>query len=97
MINGDLNAFLDKLFLLEELEVEFRGRQYLIQGWSWRREDPIDGTHIEMFRIDDDGSSDYAFKMDGKSNSECANAFLEAQIWDGMTFREAEAEIEWLA
>ena len=49
MINGNLQAFLDELALGMELEVSFRGKNYLIQGWDWSEADSGAGPHIEMF------------------------------------------------
>lgn len=51
MINGDLQAFLDKLALGMELEVSFRGRNYLIQGCDWFEADSGAEPHIEMFEL----------------------------------------------
>ena len=34
VINGNLQIFLETLYLLEDLEVAFRGWQCLIQGWT---------------------------------------------------------------
>lgn len=96
MIDTALGGFLDKLSLGEELEVSFRGRRYLIQGWDWSDDDPSAGPHIEMFDLGDDPERDYEFRYDASSRSECTRAFLEAKIWDGMDFNQAEPEIEWI-
>lgn len=97
MINGNVQAFLDKLALGMELEVSFRGKQYLIQGWDWSESDPTAGPHIEMFELGENANPDFEFRYDGASRGECTEAFLAAKIWDGMTFDEAEPEIEWIA
>ena len=96
MINGNLQAFLDKLALGMELEVSFRGKNYLIQGWDWSETDAGTGPHIEMFELGEDFERDYEFRYDGVSRGECTEVFLAAKIWDGMTFNEAEREIEWV-
>ena len=95
MINGDLAYFLDKLYLLEDLEVVFRGRQYLIQGWTENIRKPGQFSHIEMFRTDE-VEDDYDFYLDAPTNTQCATALLRAKIWDGMDFYQAEREIEWV-
>ncbi len=96
MINGNLQAFLDKLALGMELEVSFRGRSYMIQGWDWSEDNPSAGPHIEMFSLGEDSGHDYEFRYDGYSRGDCTEAFLAAKIWDDMTFNEAEPEIEWV-
>jgi len=97
MINGDLNAFLDSLALGMELEVAFRGKRYLIQGWDWSPNDPTVGPHIEMVDLGIGAGDPRVFSLDAKSRSECTRGFLEAPLWDGLTFNEAEPEIEWVA
>ena len=97
MINGNLSAFMDSLALGMELEVLFREKRYFIQGWDFSYDDPDVGPHIEMFEILENGyGGDYVFTYDGASRGECTEAFLAAKLWDGMTFDEAESEIEWV-
>lgn len=97
MINGNLQAFLDKLALGMEPEVSFRGKKYLIQGWDWSEADASAGPHIEMFELGENFERDYEFRYNGTSRGECTEAFLAAKIWGGMTFNEAEREIEWIS
>lgn len=97
MINGNLQAFLDNLALGMELEISFRGKQYLIQGWDWREDDSQALPHIEMFELGESAKSEFVFNYDGKTRGDCTEAFLSAKIWDGMSFDEAESEIEWIA
>lgn len=96
MINGNMQAFLDKLAMGMELEVSFRGKSYLIQGWDRSDDDPSIAAHIEMFDLGDTPKHDYEFRYDGPSRGECTEAFLAARLWDGMAFDEAEPEIEWI-
>ena len=97
MINGNLLSFLDKLNLGEELEVSFRGRVYLIQGY-WK---PIEGEktceHIEMFLVGGEHPGEVVFEADADSSPACAILFRDAPIWDGLRFDEVESEIEWIA
>ena len=95
MINGNLQMFLDTLYLLEDLEVIFRGREYLIQGWTENIGSPNQFSHIEMFRTDE-VEEGYDFQCDAPTNTQCATAFLRAKVWDGMDFYQAEREIEWV-
>lgn len=95
MINGNLKCFLETLFLLEDLEVKFHGREYLIQGWTENIGKPNQFSHIEMFRIDD-AAAGYDFQFDAPTNAECVRTFLQTKLWDGMDFNQAEPEIEWM-
>lgn len=96
MINGNLDAFMDALALGLELEVVFRGRRYFIQGWDWSEKDSDAVPHLEMFEIVDGAFGGYAFQFDAPSRGACTEAFLAAKVWDGLTFAEAEPEIEWV-
>lgn len=96
-MNGNvLKEFLDTLALGEELEVTFRGRTYLIQGWDYSPDDPSVGPHIEMFDEAEGAADDYVFRYDGPSRGDCTRAFLAAKVWDGMDFDHAVHEIEWI-
>ena len=97
MINGNLSAFMDSLALGMDLEVLFHGKRYFIQGWDYSNDDPKSGPHLEMFELLDNGyAGGYVFTYDGRSRGECTEAFLAAKLWDGLTFDEAEPEIEWV-
>ena len=93
MIGDNLDDFLDMLFWGEELEVEFRGKRYFIQGYYKELHSRKPVAHMEVFATD---SGDFLWEMDSPSMSVCASAFLNAEIWSGMSFVRAEPEIEWL-
>ena len=90
-----LQDFLDSLALGLELEVSFRGRRYFIQGWDWTETNLKSGPHIEMFELVDGKAAGYVFQYDASSRGKCTEKFLAAKLWDGMSFSEAEPEIEW--
>lgn len=93
MIGKDLEEFLKMLFWGEELEVGFRGNRYLVQGYhkGLHSKEPV--AHMEVFEITSD---DVLWELDAPKMSACASAFLNAEIWDGMSFVCAEPVMEWL-
>ena len=93
MTVGDHEEFLKTLSWGEELEVGFRGRRYLIQGHTKgpRTREPV--AHMEVFEIP---SGDFLWETDSATMSACATSFLNAEIWEGMSFVRAEPEVEWL-
>ena len=97
MINGNLGAFIDALFTGQDLEVLFRGRHYFIHGHYENIGEANQFAHLEMFDYDHmKGYDDHVWSNDGPHLSYLASEFLQARIWDGMTFDEAEREIEWI-
>ena len=48
---------------------------------------------MEVFEIP---SGDFLWETDSATMSACATSFLNAEIWDGLSFVRAEPEVEWL-
>ena len=94
MINGDVNCFLDSLHVFSDVEVSYRGQRYFIHGWCDWGEPEDQDCHIHMYEVD---SGRNVYERTAVSTAECVNAFLDAPVWEGLTFREAEPEIEWVA
>ena len=93
-----MESLLETLFWGEELEVEFRGSRYFIQGYYKEGEAGGQVAHMEAFTIEHPtlGAGHFLWQMDAAAMSVCATAFLRAKIWDGMDFIRAEREIEWI-
>lgn len=97
MINGDVTEFIDTLYTGQDLEVMFRSRHLFIQGYYENLGTPEQIAHMEMFDYNHmKDLDDYIWVKEGKSLSELATEFLQAKVWDGMAFDEAEREIEWI-
>lgn len=97
MINGDVTEFVDTLYTGQDLEVSFRGKHYFIQGYYRNYGTPEQLAHMEMFDYDNMRDlGDYIWVKEGKSLSELVTEFLQAKVWDGVAFDEAEREIEWI-
>jgi len=89
MINGDINIFLDNLYIGVEMYIRFEGNDYFIQGY-----DHDDFYHLEKWNYNhDDGM---AWEYDSQSKEECVQAFLNAPMWNGRKFFEAEKDMEWI-
>ena len=48
---------------------------------------------MEAFEIP---SGDFLWEADAATMSACATSFLNAGVWDGLSFVRAEQEVEWL-
>lgn len=94
MINGDVSCFLDSLHVFSDVEVAFRGKRYFIHGWcDWDEPDDCN-CHIHMYEV---ASGRGVYERAAGSPSDCVSALLDAPVWEGLAFREAEPEIEWVA
>ena len=97
MINGDMKAFVDTLFTGQDIEVLFREKHYFIHGYYVNYGTAEQYAHMEMIDYDNiSDREDFIWAQDGTILSDLAAKFLQARIWDGMTFDEAEREIEWI-
>ena len=91
MKNGNLTEFMDKLYYGEELEFEYEGSRYFLQGWSYDC-----GSKITLDAMDQQPFQKYIWECEGKSMRECAEAFISAPIWEGNTFLQIESDITWI-
>lgn len=95
MINGNLQVFLDKLYLLEDLSVKFHDKTYFIHGYKMPViENSAPPFHLEVLILAEDDSGKPLFSCDASTCTECVSQFRHAPVWDGKTFDEAEPEIE---
>ena len=92
MINGNPHEFLDHVYSGQDTVYLYHGIKYWCQGYV------RPGTHIwhmEVFQYQPP-SDDNIWEYDSIMMTECMEAFIEAPIFDGKCFWEAESEIEWV-
>lgn len=90
MKNGNVTDFIDKLYLGEELLFEYKGYEYFIQGWN---EGPK--AIMALDRYSNVPFEEYVWKVEKDKMSECAEAFLNAEIWDNSSFLQIQGEVNW--
>ncbi len=91
MINGNANDFLDTVYSGQDIVYIYHGIKYWFQGY--RRSNGI--YHMEVFQHEPP-SENYILEIDNISLEYCYNKFIQAPIFEGKTFWEAEKEIEWV-
>lgn len=105
MIDGDPNYFLS-IIDNTSLVVMFHGKKYFTDGICW---DDVTDEHEIWVAILYDESENYVveppgllnhfdeiFRVRCKTYEETLQAFLNAKIFDGLTFWEAEKEMTWV-
>lgn len=92
MINGNISEFIDQLYFGQEIVFVYRKKKYFIQGW-WS-DDKAETTMV-LTEENDEPFTGYLWEYHAKKMSECAEAFLRAQIWDGKDFLQIEQDVEW--
>lgn len=91
MKNGNLTEFMDKLYYGEELEFEYQGKQYFLQGWSENSR-----CRMTLDAIDHQPFEKYIWEYDHESMRNCAEAFIQAPIWEGKSFFQIESDVTWI-
>ena len=91
MINGNVTEFLNLLYSGEELFFEYKGNKYFLQGWS----DENSATMV-LDVVADTPFTGYIWKTTKINIRKCADAFLEAAIWNGEDFLRIENEVVWV-
>lgn len=90
MKGGNVQEFVDTLSLGLEKEFSFRGKKLFAQGWA---EDGAYTLTLDQWEPSREG---HVWSYKSTSWDECWEAFVNAPVFDGLTFWEAEGEIEWL-
>ncbi len=90
MINGNPHEFLDVLYTGQDIVYIFKGIKYWFQGYT-----TDSGFHMEIIQHEPSSDS-YLWKHDDVSSENCKDAFLNAPIFEGKTFWDAEGDIEWV-
>lgn len=104
MINGDFDCFFETISCGMEVYLTYRNRKYFAQGW-WDKEAQQHFFCVEDITDNEDRSAPaepvpsdcapYVWSIYSDSMEANALAFLDAKIFFGRSFREAEDEIEW--
>lgn len=88
MKNGDVREFVDRIHYGDELWFVFDGKVFFLEGWT------NDGT-LDLYLYEmKDGGEMYVWKGDKKHYP--VGEFLEAKIWNGKKFWEAEQDMKWV-
>ena len=90
MINGDVNDFLDTLWVGEEVIFTYNGKKYFAQGYT--RDDNVSVHEVQLWEPE----AKVIWQEEGGSAEERILYFQNAQIFDGKSFLEIEREIEWV-
>lgn len=91
MINGNPGEFVDRIYSCQDTVFVFDGIKYWFQGYML----PSGIVHMEVSQYQPE-SDMCLWQYDGKSIEECQNAFLDAPMFAGKTFWDAEQRIEWV-
>ena len=90
MINGNITEFLDKVYYGEELFFEYQGIDYFLQGWN------KDGEAVMVQDILNQAPfKEYVWECSKASMKECAEEFLNYNIWDGKNFMQIQRDVTW--
>ena len=90
MINGNITEFLDKVYYGEELFFEYQGIDYFLQGWN------KDGEAVMVLDILNQAPfKEYMWECSKASMTECAEEFLNSNIWDGKNFMQIQRDVTW--
>jgi len=90
MINGNPHDFIDTVYSGQDIIFVFHGIKYWFQGYTDNGK-----SHMEIFQYVP-SSDGFLWIHDDDSMLKCLEAFLDAPIFNGKTFWEAESEIEWV-
>ena len=82
---------MDRIYSCQDTVFVFAGIKYWFQGYTM----PNGEVHREIFPYQPP-SETCLWEYDGATIEECQNAFLEAPIFNGKTFWDAEQQIEWV-
>jgi len=86
--NGNVREFVDHIYYGDELWFLYEGKKYFLEGWM------NDGRlDLCLYEMADNGEK-YIWK--GSATQYPVEAFLEARIWNGKSFWDAEQDMEWV-
>ena len=88
MKNGDVREFVDHIHCGDELWFLYDGKKYFLEGW-------YDNGHLDLYLYEmaDNGKK---YVWEGDASDYPVDAFLEAKIWNGKSFWNAEQDMEWV-
>ena len=91
MIDGNPNDFLNSIYSGQDTVFVFENVKYWAQGYNR----PNGGWHYEIAQYQPP-SDKFLWSINADSIDECFNAFLEAGIFGGKKFWDAEKNIQWV-
>lgn len=92
MIDGNITEFIDQLYYGQEIVFIYKGKKYFIQGW-WS-EDKSETTMV-LTEVNEKPFEGYIWEYHSDKMSDCAEAFLNAPIWDEKNFIQIQEDVTW--
>ena len=89
MINGNVDDFIDTLWVGEEVVFTYNGKKYFAQGYTT---DNGESVHEVLLW---EPESKIVWQKKGGTADERMTAFQNDKIFDGKNFWEIEKQIEW--
>lgn len=90
MINGNVDEFLDNLWVGEEVIFTYNGKKYFAQGYT--REDGVSVHEVQQWEPEEK----LIWQMEGLDAETRMSAFQNEQMFDGKSFWQVEKDIEWV-
>ena len=92
MVNGNPDDFLETVYNGTSLEYSYNGRVFFTESY-W-----ADNQYwMVTYHCDDEGNDeDYLIKRAFSLDEDVVDYYVNAPIFEGKTFWEAEKDIEWL-
>ncbi|MBO5513913.1 MAG: hypothetical protein J5961_04925 [Mogibacterium sp.] len=92
MIDGNITEFIDQLYYGQEIVFIYKEKKYFIQGW-WN--DARSETTMVLTEVSDHPFEGYMWEHHANKMPACAEAFLNAPLWDGKTFLQIQEDVTW--
>ena len=92
MIDGNITEFINQLYYGQESVFIFRGKKFFVQGW-WS--DDKSETTMVLTAVNEKPFEGYLWEYHADKMASCAEAFLNAPLWDGKDFMQIQEEIIW--
>lgn len=91
MVGGTPNEFLNRIYSCQDTVYIYDGIKYWFQGYM-----PDDkSVHMEIIQYQPPSDKEI-WCHDGKNIEECYQAFIDAPIFGGKTFWDAEQDVQWV-
>ncbi len=91
MRGGNVEEFVDNIYMGQELVFLYKGQKFFLQGYCDKG-----SPNLYLDRWDPPGN-DYIWVGKGsKSEGYPVDEFLEQKLWDSRSFWEAQDEMEWI-
>lgn len=91
MIGGNPNDFLDRIYSCQDTIYIYGGIKYWFQGYM----PDSDTVHMEIIQYQP-ASNKEIWSHDATTIEQCVQAFVDAPLFHGKTFWDAEQDIAWV-